>query len=137
MRHLLLTTVLSTFVAASLSHAIVGRHDVDLVATGEQALRFAAVGQVLPDGEAVLVAPQWVLTAAHVATSTPGERLRVRFGGIDYRIAEVIPYPGWEPGHHDIAGTIAPSARRDGGPCPRADIPRAAGKVPLALERKT
>jgi hypothetical protein len=88
---------------ATVASAIVSRHDVDIVATAAEARRFAAVCKVLPDGEGVLIAPNWVLTAAHVATGAPIGRLRVRFNGIDYAIAEVVPYEGWRGGHDDLA----------------------------------
>jgi len=44
-----------------------------------------------------------VLTAAHVATGAPLERLRARFSRIDYRVSQVIPYPSWKPGESDMA----------------------------------
>lgn len=84
-------------------HGIVTRHDDTGLASRVEARRFAAVGKVLPDGEAVLIAPTWVLTAGHVATGAPLNRLRVRFAGIEYLVAEVIPYANWQPGNNDIA----------------------------------
>ncbi|NIS32696.1 MAG: trypsin-like serine protease, partial [Actinobacteria bacterium] len=69
----------------------------------KQATRFAAVCKILPDGEGVLIAPRWVLTAAHVATGAPRERLRAQLLGVEYRVAEVIAYPDWRPGKTDLA----------------------------------
>ncbi|MCP3980296.1 MAG: trypsin-like serine protease [bacterium] len=83
--------------------AIVVRHDRDAVATTEEAKRFRAVCKVLPDGEGVLVAPRWVLTADHVATGASLGQLRVVFGGVEYRIEEVFSHPDARAGRHDIA----------------------------------
>ena len=47
--------------AATTASAIVSRHDVDPVASPDEAARFAAVCKMLPDGEGVLLAPRWVL----------------------------------------------------------------------------
>ena len=85
------------------AEAIVVRHDHDAVATKEQAGRFRAVCKILPDGEGVLIAPQWVLTADHVASDVGVENLRVRFDGADYRVEEVIPHPEAGPGKNDLA----------------------------------
>jgi hypothetical protein len=103
MKTRLVLLVGAVFAVASAAGAIISRHDVDVVATRAEAMRFAAVGKILPDGEGVLIAPSWVLTAAHVATGAPMGRLRVRFGGIDYAVSRVVPYEGWEGGKDDIA----------------------------------
>ena len=92
-----------TATATTRVYGIVTRHDDNGLASPAEARRFAAVGKVLPDGEAVLIAPTWVLTAGHVATGAPPDRLRVRFAGIEYLVAEVIPYANWQPGSNDIA----------------------------------
>ena len=89
--------------AAPVANAIVSRHDVETVATEAQARRFAAIAKILPGGEGVLIAPTWVLTAAHVGTGPSLGRLRARLGGIDYRVREVVSVEGWEPGRGDMA----------------------------------
>ncbi|MDA8016934.1 MAG: trypsin-like serine protease [Thermoanaerobaculia bacterium] len=98
----ILLVVLVVWMATD-AFGVVTRHDIDGVAEDAEARRFRAVCKILPDGEGVLIAPDWVLTAAHVTTSAPVDVLRARFAGIDYRISEVIPYPGWQPGRADIA----------------------------------
>ena len=85
------------------STAIIVRHDQSARVSNTEGSELRAIGKVLPDGESVLVAPEWVLTAAHVATGAPLSRLRVRFFGIDYRVVEVVAYPDWKPGDNDIA----------------------------------
>lgn len=84
-------TFLATAVAMLLG--IVGRHDRADSAFLELGARFTAVGQVLPDGQCALIAPGWVLTAAHVAGGAPKERLRVRFGDREVAVKRVILHP--------------------------------------------
>ena len=98
--------------AAGAAWAIVGRHDradADYLALAAEA---PAVARVSPDGVGTLVAPRWVLTAAHVAQETNvfssveigGER-----GERGERIAVVgrALHPSWPgdlaPGAHDLA----------------------------------
>ncbi len=98
--------LLSGALAAALSlpaHGMIMRHDLE----GEAALadpeRFAAIGKVSPDGEGVLVAPNWVLTAAHVATGASQKRLAVTFAGVRYKVVEVKAVDDHRPGDRDLA----------------------------------
>lgn len=68
-----------------------------------QASAFRSVGEVTrppapgsnwsAGGSAVLIAPQWVLTAGHVAAYTYWEKHRYRFGGEQYRVVRRVVYP--------------------------------------------
>jgi hypothetical protein len=88
-------TVAATLAAIALSvtaHAVVWRHDVPAAKALDLGARFPAVGRVRPDGSATLVAPTWVLTAAHVgAIVTPDST--VEFEGRRYPIKRVVIHP--------------------------------------------
>jgi len=56
----------------------------------------------VPDGEGTLIAPRWVLTAAHVGVELePGHRITV--AGADYPVDSVIIHPEWDDGPNDLA----------------------------------
>ena len=81
----LVTALLSALWLTS-AEAIVIRHDrddADYRALGE---KFTAVCAVIPDGEGTLVAPRWVLTAAHVAQGVRRDRGGVQFGAVVYEM---------------------------------------------------
>ncbi len=50
---------------------------------------------VMFGGSAVLIAPQWVLTAGQVGMKAPLKRLRFQFGDEEYRATRVVPHPGF------------------------------------------
>src|SRR3981081_2021684 len=59
-----------------------------------------------PDGEGVLIAPRWVLTAAHMAKALQEMKAlpKLRFGERDYEIQSMFPHPDWKKGgHSDVA----------------------------------
>jgi hypothetical protein len=81
-----------------LSHApaIVIRHDRDDARYRELGAKYPAVGRILPNGlSSVLVAPRWVLTAAHVGEALIPFDLRVRFKGGDYPVEKIVLHPDW------------------------------------------
>ena len=83
--------------------AIIRRHDRDdarHLALGRDLE--AVVDMRLPGGAGTLIAPAWVLTAAHVVQLI---RLphRIRVGEHDYGIARMISFPGGQVGRDDIA----------------------------------
>lgn len=89
--------------------SIIRRHDQPDSLYLELGSRYRAVAHMnLPtpqgaaDGEAVLIAPRWVLTAAHVATEVePGHRITV--AAIEYSLDSVVLHPDWDDGPHDLA----------------------------------
>jgi hypothetical protein len=88
---------------------IVRRHDRPDSLYVELGRRYASIAHLyLPtpqgaaDGEGTLIAPRWVLTAAHVATVVkPGHRIVV--GTEPAVVDSVIIHPDWNEGPHDIA----------------------------------
>lgn len=54
------------------------------------------------DGEGTVIAPRWVLTAAHVAAEVkPGHRITA--GGEAHTVDSIVLHPDWNDGPHDIA----------------------------------
>ncbi len=89
---LLQCLVLAAIFLPAATGAVVGRPDRDDAQRLRLALRFAAVGQVLPDGGCTLVAPAWAVTAAHVAAALkPGDR--VRFGSEEVLVSKIVLHP--------------------------------------------
>ncbi len=65
--------------------------------------RFPAVGRIGRRGDGTLIAPQWVLTAGHVAAGAEPAGVVVMLGGRSYAIRRAIVHPEWrELGPHDI-----------------------------------
>lgn len=80
----------------SRAQAIVIRHDGDDARYRELGAKYPAVGRILPNGlSSVLIAPRWVLTAAHVGEALIPFDLRVRLGGADYAVEKIILHPDW------------------------------------------
>ncbi len=94
--------------SAGAGFAVVGRHDVSderLVSLGKE---FSATGRVIPDGSCTLIAPQWAITAAHVARSIRPGTGRVAFLGREYVVKRVVMHPKGKsrrqgPGGVDLA----------------------------------
>ncbi len=95
--------------AASDGTAIIRRHDVPDSLYLQLGARYHSLVHVnLPvpghasDCEATLIAPQWVVTAAHVAVEVrPGHRVTV--GGREVVVDSVYIHPDWDGGSDDIA----------------------------------
>lgn len=80
------------FLALPTASAVVIRHDRTDADMLRVAVRFEAAGQVLPDGGCTLIAPAWVVTAAHVAASL-GPGSQVRFGERKYAVKRTVLHP--------------------------------------------
>jgi hypothetical protein len=72
--------------------AVVIRHDKTEADALQLGARFSAAGTVVPDGGCALIAPTWVLTAAHVAAGRSSGGA-VRFADRNYPVIRSIIHP--------------------------------------------
>jgi chymotrypsin len=92
MSHILLVTLL--VVSFRLS-AIVIRHDVDDAKYRIQASEFTALADLPVEGHGVLIAPQWVITAAHAIT-WQSEIKQITLGGVPRTVERIEIHPGYK-----------------------------------------
>jgi hypothetical protein len=97
------TGLIATFLMVSSAQAIVIRHDRDDARYQELGAGFPAVARIIPDGTGVLVTPEFVLTAAHVARVVAGQSPRVEIQGREFAVERIFIHPEWNSGPHDIA----------------------------------
>ena len=84
------------WVASSAVGAVVIRADVDDAKYRAQPSAFPALVDMPGEGQGVLIAPQWVVTAAHAAPMPmQGMEDDVSIGGVAHRIKRVITHPGY------------------------------------------
>lgn len=111
LRHLLLPLALTAFLPVE-NPAIVIRHDRPDSAYVALGTRYADVlAHVEERAEGTVIAPRWVLTAAHVVESLgPFDGApRVTIGGTRYGVEKILIHPDWEGGwddfmsNHDLA----------------------------------
>lgn len=77
------------------AHAIVVRSDVTEDAYPGASNAFPALADLPGEGHGVLIAPRWVITAAHaVNPKVPGQ---VEIAGETYRVQRVVTHPGYKP----------------------------------------
>ena len=79
--------------SAAAAWAIVARQDCPDSVLLELGKKFPAVGLVLPDGGCTLIAPKWVVTAAHVAASLTPEQSKIQFANNKYLVKRVVLHP--------------------------------------------
>jgi hypothetical protein len=85
--------------------AILTRPDRDDEEYRELATRYpSAVSLGESVGTGVVIAPRWILTAAHVIGALPGDRASLRIGGRAHAVQEIVVHPDWKAGgESDIA----------------------------------
>lgn len=102
-RKLFLCVVFIQCVAFTTSTAIIIRHDREDIRYLELGQGFPSLCHLnLPDGQGTLIAPQWILTAAHVARDLKWGH-RVTIGNKEFEIRSVLIHPEWRTSRHDIA----------------------------------
>ena len=93
----------SALMALAPRATIVRRHDRPDSLYLALGAKYPAVGTVGRRGDGTLIAPTWVLTAAHIAADLDTSRVRVRFGGREYAVRRAVVHPDWrELGPHDV-----------------------------------
>ncbi len=75
--------------------AIVIRHDVEDAKYRIQATEFPALADMPSEGHGVLIAPQWVVTAAHAVT-WQAEVKHIMVGGIPRAVERIEIHPGYK-----------------------------------------
>ena len=90
--------------------AVVIRHDVDDAKYRIADLEFPALVDMPHEGHGVLIAPQWIVTAAHAATWHPVEA--VMLNGKCRKVERVIVHDGYKALPKELqSGDAAPAAR--------------------------
>lgn len=86
--------LLALFLASSTASAIVIRDDVDDSKYRIPASGFPALVDMPGEGHGVLIAPQWIVTAAH-AVSWQSETKQVSINGTSRDVERVVMHPGY------------------------------------------
>src|SRR3546814_7268569 len=84
--------LLALLAISSTASAVVIRSDVDDVRYQVPASAFPALADMHGEGHGVLIAPQWVVTAAHAAPM-PGMEEALTSGGVARRVEVGVPHP--------------------------------------------
>jgi hypothetical protein len=93
----------ATLVAPTAAQALLIRADRDDAEYVELASRYAAAVALPGGGEAVLIAPSWLLTTAQLAKALP-DKARVTIAGKGYDVILTRTHPGWSDSKvNDIA----------------------------------
>lgn len=92
MPRILLFTLLALSFSAS---AIVTRHDIDDAKYQLQATEFQALADMPSEGHGVLIAPQWVITAAHAIT-WQSEIKQITISGKSRAVEHIVIHPGYK-----------------------------------------
>ena len=87
--------LLALFAISSTASAVVIRDDVDDSKYRVPASEFPALVDLPGEGHGVLIAPQWVITAAH-AISWQSEIKQVTINGISRNVERLVIHPGYK-----------------------------------------
>jgi hypothetical protein len=74
-------------------HGIVIRHDVPDSKYQVSTSEFPSLVELPDEEQGVLIAPEWVVTAAHAVTWRPVQEVTIH--GISRHVAKVIVHPGY------------------------------------------
>jgi hypothetical protein len=94
--------LVASFLSSLPCGAILIRPDRDDAEYLELATRYpSSVPLNPPDGEGVLIAPRWVLTAAHVVKALQELKAlpKLAFAGREYEIQSMVAHPEWKKGN--------------------------------------
>lgn len=84
------------FVASTAAGAVVTRADIDQTKYLASAADYPALVDMPDEGHGILIAPRWVVTAAHAAPmQMQGMETDVLVGGVARRVERVVTYPGY------------------------------------------
>lgn len=92
----LLLAGLLPFAGSGEPDPVVIRHDRTDQEARELAVRFDATAAFVPDGCGTLIAPRWVLTAAHVGRGLSPFSPRIRVDGEEHGVRQVLFHPDSE-----------------------------------------
>lgn len=93
--------------AGDLMEAVAIRHDVPDSEYGVSAAKFPALAYLPDEGHGVLIAKDWVVTAAHTTGWRPIHELTIN--GVSRSVAKVIVHPGYKPAPEELkSGDAAP-----------------------------
>ena len=93
--------LLALLVVSSTADAIVIRHDLDDAQYRVPASEFPALVDMPGEGHGVLIAPRWVVTAAHAVTWQP-EAGTVVLAGVPRSVERVVVHPGYRKPSHAL-----------------------------------
>lgn len=82
---------------AGTADAVVIRHDVDDAQYQVADDAFPALADIPEEGHAVLIAPQWLVTAGHVISWQPQPVTELTLNGKTRAIDRIVLHPGWQP----------------------------------------
>jgi hypothetical protein len=98
---MLRSLLFSLLAVSSSAGAIVIRHDLDDSTYRVPASEFPALVDMPGEGHGVLIAPRWVVTAAHVVAGHPHIQAVV-IGGITRHVERLVVHPGYKEPPHDL-----------------------------------